>query len=488
MAGTKAAPQPPLDPGEFRFITNALTADGPKDGPRRFKAVASSTVTDLAGNTISLKALEQLRDDFRKGLTIFMDHDYTNVVDKVFGTSDMAEIVETDARDERTGARIWDLVIGGPVNEPNPKAVQLHDSIAGGYVKFGTSIGAIVRKHTRDKETGGMLIDSITGKEASIVGIPKNQRSWAYKASVAAADLPEDDALADDEPEEEAEQQVVASTGEVLQQWVVTPVNTVNTGSTQTILTIPSAGTAIAGPIIVSGDLSSKARSALSDSEFACPEKRLYPINDAAHVRAALSRVADPSNDQCGKDKIIAAARKMGIGEHATKNAIDMTDDELLTWALDNPTDDPEETPAEAAPVSPPEEDTTPGGQEADAATPETAPATEDGADPAIEQQADIPVEDVAALVAHAKRLVEEIGYLRTENERLNTELATVRAGYDRLSDVEKDATEAIRKVMQLPLRRRAVGHVEELVAQYPGLDPRVTAYIARATTTKENE
>src|SRR6185503_9380282 len=36
-----------------------------------------------------------------------------------------------------------------------------------------------------------------------IVGIPKNQRSWAYKASVAAADLGIDEVLADDDPEPE---------------------------------------------------------------------------------------------------------------------------------------------------------------------------------------------------------------------------------------------------------------------------------------------
>ena len=404
---TAASKMPPLVPGEFRFITNALTADteAPAGGPRRFRAVASSTVTDLAGNTISLKALNQLRDDFRNGLTIFMDHDYTNVVDKVFGTSDTAEVVETSARDDRTGAPIYDLVIAGPVNEPNPKAVQLHDSISGGYVKFGTSIGAIVRKHTRDKETGGMLIDSISGKEASIVGIPKNQRSWAYKASAAVADMPDDEALADDEPEDEREEQVVAASGETLQQWVVKPSDTNTSGTLNTTTITVSSGT----PAIVG-----------------------EPVE---------TPTAGPIEEPAAEPAVIEAAV---------------------------------------------EDDTTPGGQEADAATPETAPATEDGTDPAIEQQALIEVEDVAALVAHAKGLVEEIGRLRVENERLHGELTEVKAGYDRLSSVEQDATMAIQKVMELPLRRRAVGHVEDLTARYPGLDPRVSAYINRATQEKK--
>jgi cation transport regulator ChaB len=60
-------------------------------------------------------------------------------------------------------------------------------------------------------------------------------------------------------------------------------------------------------------ELSAASRNRLPDSAFACPEKRLYPIHDAAHVRNALARVADPSNDQCGKSKILAAARKFGI-------------------------------------------------------------------------------------------------------------------------------------------------------------------------------
>jgi hypothetical protein len=416
-APSAAKKLPPLELGEFRFVTNALTADttGGDNPRRRFKTVASSTITDLAGNTISITALEQLAADFRAGLPIFMDHDYTNVVDKVFGTSDSAEIVPTNAKDARTGATIYDLVVGGIVNEPNPRAVQLHDSIAGGYVKLGASIGAIVRKHKRDKETGGMLIDGITGKEASIVGIAKNQRSWAYVASLAAADVPEDSALAEDEEEEQsadqpAEEQVVASNGEVLQQWVVTN-GTSGTAANSTI-TISSGTAPSPEPVVVSE----------------------------------------------GEPEVVAAAEPV---ESTTEPTIKASEDA-------------------------PQEDTTPGGQEADAAIPETAPATEDDADPAIEQQAGVEVEDVAALVAHAKALVEEIGKLRSENERLTDELATVKAGYDRLSDVEKDATDAIRKVMQLPLRRQAVGHVEDFTARYPGLDPRVTAYIARSTKEKE--
>lgn len=83
--------------------------------------------------------------------------------------------------------------------------------------------------------------------------------------------------------------------------------------------------------------LTSRMRENLPDSAFACPEKRLYPIKhadgswDLPHIRAALSRVADPNNDQCGKTNIMAAAKAAGIGEPAGK-AQDLDPVELDAW------------------------------------------------------------------------------------------------------------------------------------------------------------
>lgn len=69
--------------------------------------------------------------------------------------------------------------------------------------------------------------------------------------------------------------------------------------------------------------LSSATRTALPDSAFACPEKRLYPHHkadgslDLPHLRNALARIADPSKDQCGKAHLEAHARNEGIGGRA---------------------------------------------------------------------------------------------------------------------------------------------------------------------------
>ena len=64
---------------------------------------------------------------------------------------------------------------------------------------------------------------------------------------------------------------------------------------------------------------------ALPDSAFACVdgEGRHYPHHDASgsldlpHLRAALSRVGDASNTQCGKGHLEAHAKSAGVGQKA---------------------------------------------------------------------------------------------------------------------------------------------------------------------------
>lgn len=90
--------------------------------------------------------------------------------------------------------------------------------------------------------------------------------------------------------------------------------------------------------------LTSATRTALPDSAFACPEKRLYPHHtssgalDMSHLRNALARIADPSNDQCGKAHLEAHARAEGLGERGKSlmpikaKALD-DDEEQAFWA-----------------------------------------------------------------------------------------------------------------------------------------------------------
>lgn len=209
-----------LNGPRFAIVTKALGATTDESGRRRFRATASSTITDRQGDQISLKALEQMRDRFREGITIFTDHE--NKVANAFGTTDTAEIIQR-GHDPKTGLPIWDLDIAGGVNEPNPNAVQLHDSIAGGFVRLGCSIDAFVTDH-KPKKAGRYDIDGLDVFAASIVGVPMNQRSWTQKAVRAIKgylgepeeeDVPEDQIAV--EPASEAVTEAVEATEEVVE-------------------------------------------------------------------------------------------------------------------------------------------------------------------------------------------------------------------------------------------------------------------------------
>lgn len=199
-----AAVEQPRGP-MFTIITKALSGTpDPESGRRRFRATASSTIVDQKGDEIQLKALEQLAEQFRRGIGVFMDHDRST--GSAFGVTDGAEIIQR-GMDERTNTPVWDLDIMGIVNTPNPRAAQLADSIDGGYVKLGASVTAWVRKHLK-KPGGGMLISDLDAIEVSIVGVPENQRSWAQKAALAVkgfySNTEEDPLVADNETNVEA--------------------------------------------------------------------------------------------------------------------------------------------------------------------------------------------------------------------------------------------------------------------------------------------
>lgn len=463
---------------EFSIITKALAGGTNESGRRRFNAVASSTITDRQGDEISLKGLQQMAQKFREGVTIFTDH--KNEVFNAFGTTDSAEIVE-GGLDPKTGQRIWDLKIAGNVNEPNPNAIQLHDSITGGYVKLGCSIDAFVTDH-KPKQAGRYDIDGLDVFAASIVGVPANQRSWASKAVRAIKSFygePEEDDVNEADPvvvTKEAEPpvepepqpeppteptEVVAEldpaaeaaefVAEVVAQKAVEP--------EVIVLGTPEEEAAFADAL-EKADLTSGQRDNLDADQFACPEQRKYPINDAAHVRAALSRIADPSNDQCGRDKIMAAARRMGIGDHG--KSLDETD--AVTK------DDSSTTELVVGE----------GGQESSQETPETAPIDTAEAEPLDEKAAGVPTEDVHALLGYVERLVKEIGVLRKENERITGEYNALKEANKAVYGEVELAKQVIEKVMETPLRSQTAQYVKTFTDVHKLFDPEIAAYLAK--------
>lgn len=88
--------------------------------------------------------------------------------------------------------------------------------------------------------------------------------------------------------------------------------------------------------------LSTSARKKLSESDFALPSKKKYPIHDKAHVRNALARAAQQMkaggagavDARAAMPKIRAAAKKMGIGMSMKKenNAILIEKDSKGDW------------------------------------------------------------------------------------------------------------------------------------------------------------
>jgi hypothetical protein len=63
--------------------------------------------------------------------------------------------------------------------------------------------------------------------------------------------------------------------------------------------------------------LDTEKRESLSSSQFACPQDRKLPINDAAHVRNAMARFDQVMTNDCHPDaakrRILEAAKKFGV-------------------------------------------------------------------------------------------------------------------------------------------------------------------------------
>ena len=406
----------------------------------------------------------------------------------------------------RRAPLIWDLDIEGIVNDPNPNAKQLHDSIEGGYVKLGCSIDAFVLEHEPKRSEKGLLIDGLDVFAASIVGVPMNQRSWTQKAVRAIKGFhgePEDQEESMGTETENAASEAVLDGLEAIEKQVE------GTGVVMEAIEVPADGTEVEitadeAEVVEKGDMSAKQRNNLDDSEFACPEKRKYPINDAAHVRAALSRIADPSNDQCGKAKILAAARKMGIGEHGKSDkdiegeTLVQNDDELLSWALGRFDDEGNEIAAAAESSAEPldgksiesvddeaviTKEATEGGQEADpAATPETAPDADDETDPAaVRKGISFEADDVVELVGNVRKMAGLIAERDEVIATLRKDLSDKQTEIDRLASENEEVGKAVEKIMRLPLRPQAVGHLASVTRSLPSsIAPEVKEFLNR--------
>jgi starvation-inducible DNA-binding protein len=169
---------------DFKVYTNALKAYEAPDGELYVTGTTSSTIRDLHGDEMTLNAIRTMADTAKQNMTIFLNHNY-NVPEDLFGSVTDARVVKRF--DAETNQEVYDLDIDVLVckEDENPEAMRAYKAIKRG-VKLGLSIGARVDRVSKkkDNKTGEdtYVIDSVKLMEASVVGIPANQRSYLQNA------------------------------------------------------------------------------------------------------------------------------------------------------------------------------------------------------------------------------------------------------------------------------------------------------------------
>lgn len=169
---------------DFKIFTGPATAKL-NAGRKVISCTASSSVVDLHGDEITAECVADMAQQaLTKGMTIFLNHSY-KIPEDTFGTTVAASSKRDDA-----GVALMDLQV--EVDESNPRALQTYSSIIGDPEKgrkglrLGVSIGAqITEWEFRDSKkewAGGIRIKGVDLLEASVVGIPANQRSWVHNA------------------------------------------------------------------------------------------------------------------------------------------------------------------------------------------------------------------------------------------------------------------------------------------------------------------
>jgi len=161
----------------FKIFAPMLKASLDADGKMRLHGVASSTVLDRQGHTITESALSDMETSASNNMTIFLNHEY-KVPEDVAGSVERASI-----RSHPTDPSIKDLILDIVINEANPRAANAWMAIQKG-TQLGLSIGAMIPDGGahRDKKSGAYVIEHVTLLETSLVGVPANPRSWVEYA------------------------------------------------------------------------------------------------------------------------------------------------------------------------------------------------------------------------------------------------------------------------------------------------------------------
>jgi hypothetical protein len=175
---------PELKQPQFKIVTGALKAVDSPDGRRVLHCTASSSITDRHGDEITEECIRDMtKQAVEKSMTIFLNHHYI-VPEDVIAKTFAAQTLNRVKNDE--GDQIWDMDLDIEMVTSNVRADKTWDLLKKDMVKLGVSIGAMIEDWEYiDKDAGfwgGLRIKKVDLLEASIVGIPANQRSWVQNA------------------------------------------------------------------------------------------------------------------------------------------------------------------------------------------------------------------------------------------------------------------------------------------------------------------
>jgi len=210
---------------KFKIFAPMLKASLDGDGRRRLHGIASSTIKDRHGDTMTESALMDMERSANNNLTIFLNHSYM-VPEDVAGSVERAVL-----RSHPQDANVHDLTLDIAINESNPRAVSAWEAIQSG-TQLGLSIGAMIPEGGVKRQKGGALeINHVELLETSLVGVPANPRSWVEYAiksidggvvdeddekifvnELTADELEHTDDPAEEEPEPEVEPDITDAT------------------------------------------------------------------------------------------------------------------------------------------------------------------------------------------------------------------------------------------------------------------------------------
>ena len=179
-----------------------LKAADPSDTRKRIRCVASSSIEDRHGDTITEACIKDMQKQ-AAGLTIFLNHSY-DLPEDVFGFVEAARTKRMTVAEAKDKGLVPETTLSGMgssdviaflqldvVIDPNERAQRTLASVDNGAT-IGVSIGAMLEEYEEkegydDAWMPPLTINKLELLEASAVGIPANPLSWIEGATKAVA-------------------------------------------------------------------------------------------------------------------------------------------------------------------------------------------------------------------------------------------------------------------------------------------------------------